>query len=116
MYDRTIMRTCDRLQCLKTFLRPLGKPRICVEVDEQVAMGGDLLRRAFGACGALPHVALVPEIVTDRHDEGSAMEFKGRSEEHTSELQSRGHLVCRLMIEKNNTTTNINALLSPLLT
>src|SRR5690625_221715 len=77
MYDRTIMRTCDRLQCLKTFLRPLGKPRICVEVDEQVAMGGDLLRRAFGACGALPHVALVPEIVTDRHDEGSAMEFKG---------------------------------------
>src|SRR5690625_6937484 len=24
-----------------------------------------------------------------------------RSEEHTSELQSRGHLVCRLMIRKN---------------
>src|SRR5437870_9073810 len=31
-----------------------------------------------------------------------------RSEEHTSELQSRGHLVCRLLLEKkknkNNTT------------
>src|SRR5690625_4109718 len=25
-----------------------------------------------------------------------------RSEEHTSELQSRGHLVCRLLIEKKN--------------
>src|SRR5690625_322452 len=25
-----------------------------------------------------------------------------RSEEHTSELQSRGHLVCRLMLEKEN--------------
>src|SRR5437660_5484465 len=25
---------------------------------------------------------------------------KGRSEEHTSELQSRGHLVCRLLLEK----------------
>src|SRR5690625_3520533 len=24
-----------------------------------------------------------------------------RSEEHTSELQSRGHLVCRLLLEKN---------------
>src|SRR5690625_6571687 len=24
---------------------------------------------------------------------------KGRSEEHTSELQSRGHLVCRLLLE-----------------
>src|SRR5437660_9070836 len=27
-----------------------------------------------------------------------------RSEEHTSELQSRGHLVCRLLLEKKNTT------------
>src|SRR5690625_5568450 len=26
-----------------------------------------------------------------------------RSEEHTSELQSRGHLVCRLLREKNKT-------------
>src|SRR2546422_5566023 len=28
---------------------------------------------------------------------------RGRSEEHTSELQSRLHLVCRLLLEKNNT-------------
>src|SRR5439155_507456 len=27
-----------------------------------------------------------------------------RSEEHTSELQSRGHLVCRLLLEKKNST------------
>src|SRR5439155_17350585 len=27
-----------------------------------------------------------------------------RSEEHTSELQSRGHLVCRLLLEKKNAT------------
>src|SRR5690625_5668346 len=26
--------------------------------------------------------------------------FRRRSEEHTSELQSRGHLVCRLLLEK----------------
>src|SRR5690625_6708636 len=26
--------------------------------------------------------------------------YKQRSEEHTSELQSRGHLVCRLLLEK----------------
>src|SRR5690625_6099353 len=30
---------------------------------------------------------------------------KMRSEEHTSELQSRGHLVCRLLLEKKNTST-----------
>src|SRR6266508_6298586 len=28
----------------------------------------------------------------------------GRSEEHTSELQSRGHLVCRLLLEKKKNT------------
>src|SRR5439155_26205801 len=28
-----------------------------------------------------------------------------RSEEHTSELQSRGHLVCRLLLEKKKTRT-----------
>src|SRR5690625_6670124 len=27
-------------------------------------------------------------------------DWAGRSEEHTSELQSRGHLVCRLLLEK----------------
>src|SRR5437870_8246654 len=30
---------------------------------------------------------------------------RGRSEEHTSELQSRGHLVCRLLLEKKNGRT-----------
>src|SRR5439155_19134842 len=29
-----------------------------------------------------------------------------RSEEHTSELQSRGHLVCRLLLEKKNGMIN----------
>src|SRR5256884_5220513 len=29
----------------------------------------------------------------------------GRSEEHTSELQSRLHLVCRLLLEKKKATT-----------
>src|SRR5690625_5587911 len=30
----------------------------------------------------------------------------GRSEEHTSELQSRGHLVCRLLLEKKKATNH----------
>src|SRR5437870_11418067 len=33
-----------------------------------------------------------------------------RSEEHTSELQSRGHLVCRLLLEKKKKqTTTLNS-------
>src|SRR3989442_9865919 len=32
--------------------------------------------------------------------DGRAVVIDGRSEEHTSELQSRPHLVCRLLLEK----------------
>src|SRR5690625_5924260 len=35
-------------------------------------------------------------------DQGPAFHRCPRSEEHTSELQSRGHLVCRLLLEKKN--------------
>src|SRR5215208_8040414 len=41
--------------------------------------------------------SLAPEL---RRDTGS----RPRSEEHTSELQSRGHLVCRLLLEKKKKT------------
>src|SRR5258708_31526759 len=44
----------------------------------------------------LPHTALLAQ-----NDEKQA---KMRSEEHTSELQSPDHLVCRLLLEKKKTT------------
>src|SRR5436305_1092865 len=34
----------------------------------------------------------------------------GRSEEHTSELQSRPHLVCRLLLEKKKENINTDAI------
>src|SRR3712207_8326200 len=37
-----------------------------------------------------------------------------RSEEHTSELQSRQYLVCRLLLEKKNKTDQLYATLSTL--
>src|SRR5690625_6471511 len=36
---------------------------------------------------------------------GKALDTDSRSEEHTSELQSRGQLVCRVLLEKNKTGT-----------
>src|SRR3989442_7070045 len=36
------------------------------------------------------------------------LRLQGRSEEHTSELQSRPHLVCRLLLEKKKKQTNID--------
>src|SRR2546429_7362235 len=37
----------------------------------------------------------------------------GRSEEHTSELQSRLHLVCRLLLEKKKNTQNSRCYIRP---
>src|SRR5690625_6747649 len=44
-----------------------------------------------------------------RNVDGENKQFDFRSEEHTSELQSRGHLVCRLLLEKKN---NVNIIYS----
>src|SRR3712207_7478522 len=38
-----------------------------------------------------------------QHLAGDAQPVLGRSEEHTSELQSRQYLVCRLLLEKKKT-------------
>src|SRR2546425_9048006 len=41
----------------------------------------------------------------------SGKQTRGRSEEHTSELQSLAYLVCRLLLEeKNNSTTSLPSL------
>src|SRR5690625_6441761 len=41
--------------------------------------------------------------IGDRLQSNTFKQLASRSEEHTSELQSRGHLVCRLLLEKKNT-------------
>src|SRR5687768_17699096 len=52
--------------------------------------------------------------VRDRADFGAERVAGGavgaRSEEHTSELQSRLHLVCRLLLEKKKPSTKITTL------
>src|SRR5687768_18261509 len=56
-----------------------------------------LFRSALGARGE-PNAAARPP--------PRAQSPPRRSEEHTSELQSRLHLVCRLLLEKKNHPTN----------
>src|SRR3989442_11077837 len=54
---------------------------------------------------ALPGRALVGPSAPARRCDGrlrSPLPVLARSEEHTSELQSRPHLVCRLLLEKKN--------------
>src|SRR5689334_24403464 len=63
------------------------------------------LVRAIGAFGedAGPAVKAMAEALADPDPEvraAAAWAFSQRSEEHTSELQSQFHLVCRLLLEK----------------
>src|SRR5207253_11121274 len=70
----------------------------------------------LGSCS--PHTRAAPRSslrrnVSRRSSDGCCLDTRPaiarpardvRSEEHTSELQSRGHLVCRLLLEKKNYT------------
>src|SRR5690625_6907987 len=58
------------------------------EVAEKIA-NIEGISEVYSVTGGVDLVAIAR---VDRHEE--------RSEEHTSELQSRGHLVCRLLLEK----------------
>src|SRR2546421_5861377 len=62
---------------------------------------------ARGGKGKPMHLKLADELIAASKNEGSAIKKKEdthkRSEEHTSELQSRSDLVCRLLLEKKKT-------------
>src|SRR3712207_8485371 len=55
---------------------------------------------APGALEQAPH-GFMATISMPEAEERPFARAKGRSEEHTSELQSRQYLVCRLLLEKN---------------
>src|SRR3712207_7718234 len=46
----------------------------------------------------------VPDDQQDNREHGHTRDQEQRSEEHTSELQSRQYLVCRLLLEKKTTS------------
>src|SRR5258705_1341846 len=48
--------------------------------------------------------------VTVKHHHVQEFDAAGRSEEHTSELQSLRHLVCRLLLEKKKKQTKLLAI------
>src|SRR3712207_7446941 len=71
-----------------------------VDEDPEALVDRRLLRNAEDAR------ELVLERARQIEDEvrrGEAQSLAARSEEHTSELQSRQYLVCRLLLEKKNT-------------
>src|SRR5258705_7578243 len=63
-----------------------------------------LVRKAHILAAAF-HPELTDDTTVHQHFLELAAESVGRSEEHTSELQSLRHLVCRLLLEKKKKTT-----------
>src|SRR2546422_4201717 len=66
---------------------------VSAEVSRQLQEGMRLIQSAQATMG-------------DRLDSAARVVGKVRSEEHTSELQSRLHLVCRLLLEKKKNITD----------
>src|SRR5690625_5501308 len=58
------------------------------------------------AAACIVHAIIIYSIGVKTLGNMSPWRFFKRSEEHTSELQSRGHLVCRLLLEKKKRTTS----------
>src|SRR3712207_8409703 len=85
------------------FRSPVGDParRLAGDVDAGARAEAEGLRlldqRVLGVDVGHVGPELLPEVVAD------AVE---RSEEHTSELQSRQYLVCRLLLEKKKNKKN----------
>src|SRR3712207_8066673 len=73
-----------------------------------------ILEAPLGVAGALihPQVLVRPELVQVGEasvrllEREPSFDADHRSEEHTSELQSRQYLVCRLLLEKKKKTKN----------
>src|SRR5690625_6291413 len=78
-----------------TLFRSLTATDGCQQIDDP---GGQLIRRGL----QLDHLIRErgDQVVEAGPARGLERVHAVRSEEHTSELQSRGHLVCRLLLEK----------------
>src|SRR3712207_7197228 len=64
-------------------------------------------RRRLGAQRVAGELQL-DDVDAQVHEDPHAVDEVPRSEEHTSELQSRQYLVCRLLLEKKKTAKHIS--------
>src|SRR3989338_3498923 len=84
-----------------TNLPDLGDESIAViSPAQERKLGEDLMRRSRRTLAFMND----PEI--NEYIQSLGQRLASRSDEHTSELQSQFHLVCRLLLEKNNKKFN----------
>src|SRR3712207_7861719 len=83
-------------------LLPERLPQIVVKAGKQphIRSGGRQVAQVQPLLGKVADQRLGP--LVGQHPPRLLLQHRGRSEEHTSELQSRQYLVCRLLLEKKN--------------
>src|SRR5258708_18597051 len=72
-----------------------------------------LFRSQHVQCASLGREVFRYQRSRPRHDAAGFADIEIRSEEHTSELQSPDHLVCRLLLEKKKNSTHNREPASP---
>src|SRR3712207_7328932 len=77
--------------------------------DQPVEVAADHRRLAGGLAGALEPGQLLLGLLAHGVGHAGLVDLAARSEEHTSELQSRQYLVCRLLLEKKKKATDITS-------
>src|SRR5690554_7571167 len=78
-----------------------------IEIVDDSMFYREANRRIFRAMARLFQQGQVVDPVTVSEELKQSDELEARSEEHTSELQSRPHLVCRLLPEKKKNQKDI---------
>src|SRR5439155_26944964 len=78
---------------------PIYRAHAILHTNDPRRIQSDHPQCLFFGCATVTHRfgRLLRRGIADDHSESCV---DHRSEEHTSELQSRGHLVCRLLLEK----------------
>src|SRR5258708_14170095 len=83
-----------------TLFRSRALPVLMTDLPSKVT--GDTVRADFNAINTVLHYTRAAHFIGLWKSELVLIELP-RSEEHTSELQSPDHLVCRLLLEKKTT-------------
>src|SRR5258707_7093729 len=79
-----------------------------IVISSRVRLARNLKQRAFPGWAKKAERTAILELIKPRVEELPEMQDSfSRSEEHTSELQSRPYLVCRLLLEKKKNNKHV---------
>src|SRR2546422_4310354 len=99
------------MRVFRTFGQSRMHPKVCSDTDTSAAAAPDATPAASAIMSRIG-LNMGTLLTLSAGSVGSRDAESSRSEEHTSELQSRLHLVCRLLLEKKKKILTIYTIIS----